>query len=118
MTVSLKGAHFPKDVILTCVRWYVAYLLSYRLVEALRQERGVNVDHATVHWWVVKYSPHLEEASHRRKRPVWLSWRMDETSVKAAFLLTQETRRASGQAVLDQGDPPAWRAGEHHERWE
>jgi transposase-like protein len=38
MAVSLKGAHFPKDVILTCVRWYVAYLLSYRLVEELRQE--------------------------------------------------------------------------------
>jgi transposase-like protein len=28
---------------------------------------------------VVTYSPQLEEAFHRRKRPVWISWRMDET---------------------------------------
>ena len=40
--------HFPKDVILTCVRWYVAYPLSTRHVEELMEERGVNVDHATI----------------------------------------------------------------------
>jgi hypothetical protein len=57
MAVSFKGAHFPRDIILTCVRWYVAYPLSYRHVEELRQERGVSVDHTTVNRWVVKYSP-------------------------------------------------------------
>src|SRR5919197_6746646 len=82
MAVSFKGAHFPRDIILTCVRWYVAYPLSYRHVEELMQERGVSVDHATVNRWVLKYSPQLEAAFHRRKRPVWLSWRMDETSIK------------------------------------
>lgn len=46
--VSFKGAHFVKDIILTCVRWYVAYPLSYRHVEELMQERGVSVDHATI----------------------------------------------------------------------
>jgi transposase-like protein len=46
------------------------------------EERGVDVDHATINRWVVKYSPQLEEAFHRRKRPVWTSWRMDETSIK------------------------------------
>ena len=61
------------------VRWYVAYPLSYRHVEALMEERGVLLDHATIQRWVVKYSPLLEEAFHRRKRPVWVSWRMDET---------------------------------------
>jgi putative transposase len=30
---------------------------------------------------VIKYSPQLEEAFHRRKHPVWTSWRMDETSI-------------------------------------
>jgi putative transposase len=79
MTVSFKGAHFPKDVILTCVRWYVAYPLSTRHVEELMEERGVNVDHSTINRWVIKYSPQLEEAFHRRKRPVWVSWRLDET---------------------------------------
>jgi transposase-like protein len=33
---------------LTCVRWYVAYPLSYRHVEELMEERGVSVDHSTV----------------------------------------------------------------------
>jgi putative transposase len=43
------------------------------------EERGVEVDHSTIHWWVTKCSPQLEEAFHRRKRPVGISWRMDET---------------------------------------
>jgi putative transposase len=80
--VSFKGAHFPQDIILTGVRWYVAYPLSYRHVEELMEERGVSVDHATINRWVVKYSPQLEEAFHRRKRPVWISWRMDETYIR------------------------------------
>jgi putative transposase len=82
MPVSFKGAHFPQEIILTCVRWYVAYPLSTRHVEELMQERGIAVDHATVNRWVIKYSPQLEEAFHRRKRPVWVSWRMDETYIK------------------------------------
>jgi putative transposase len=82
MAISFKGAHFPKDIILMGVRWYVAYPLSYRHVEELMEERGVPVDHATIQRWVVKYSPLLEAAFHRRKRPVWISWRMDETYIK------------------------------------
>src|SRR5882724_5488043 len=82
MTISFKGAHFPQDIILMGVRWYVAYPLSYRHVEELLEERGVPIDHATIQRWVVKYSPLLEEAFHRRKRPVWVSWPMDETSIK------------------------------------
>ena len=82
MAISFKGAHFPPDIILMGVRWYVAYPLSYRHVEELMEERGVPIDHATIQRWVVKYSPLLEEAFHRRKRPVWVSWRMDETYIK------------------------------------
>jgi len=82
MAVSFKGAHFPQDIILMGVRWYVAYPLSTRHVEELMLERGVHVDHSTLNRWVVKYSPQLEEAFHRRKRPVWTSWRMDETYIK------------------------------------
>src|SRR6266404_707778 len=82
MAISFKGAHFPQDIILMGVRWYLAYPLSYRHVEELLEEHGVPIDHATIQRWVVKYSPQLEEAFHRRKRPVWVSWRMDETSIK------------------------------------
>jgi putative transposase len=80
--VSFKGAHCVKDIILSCVRWYLAYPLSTRHVEELLQERGVSVDHATINRWVQRYSPQLEQAFHRRKRPVWISWHMDETYIK------------------------------------
>jgi putative transposase len=82
MPVSFKGAHFPKGIILTGVGWYVAYPLSTSHVKELMEERGVEVDHFTIHRWVTKYSPQLEEAFHRRKRPVGISWRMDETYIK------------------------------------
>jgi putative transposase len=80
--VSFKGAHFPRDIILMGVRWFAAYPLSYRHVEALMEERGVSVDHVTIERWVVKSSPQLEEAFHRRKRPVRVSWRIDETYIR------------------------------------
>jgi transposase-like protein len=83
MTISFKGGHFPQDIILMGVRWYLAYPLSYRHIEELMEERGVLLDHATIQRWVVKYSPQLEEAFHRCKRPVWVSWRMDETYIKS-----------------------------------
>src|SRR5215831_12545242 len=82
MAIDFKGAHFPPEVILMGIRWYVAYPLSTRHVEELMEARGVEVDHSTINRWVIKYSPQLEEAFHRRKRPVWVSWRMDETYIK------------------------------------
>ena len=61
MAISFKGAHFPPEVILMGVRWYLAYPpLSTRHVEELMLERGVHVDHSTVNRWVIRYSPHLE----------------------------------------------------------
>jgi putative transposase len=80
--VNFKGAHFVKAIILTCGRWYLTYPLNYRHIEELMRERGVPVDHSTVNRWVLKYSPQLEEAFHPRKRPVWRSWRMDETYIR------------------------------------
>jgi putative transposase len=101
MPVSFKGAHFPQEIILTCVRWYVAYPLSTRHIEELMQERGVSVDHATVNRWVLKYSPPLEEAFHRRKRPVGRSWRMDETyiRVKGQWRYLYRAVDRSGQTI-------------------
>jgi len=85
MSVSCKGAPFPQDIMLMGVRWDVAYPLSTRHVEERMRERGVHVDHSTIHRWVVKYSLPLEEAFHRCKRPVWVSWRRDETSIRGMF---------------------------------
>jgi len=46
------------------------------------EERGVDVDHATINRWVIKYSPQLKDVFHHRKRSLWTSWRMDETYIK------------------------------------
>ncbi|NPD69869.1 IS6 family transposase (plasmid) [Lichenicola cladoniae] len=82
MAIEFKGSHFERDVILWGVRWYVAYPLSYRQIEEMMAERGVEVDHSTLHRWVLKYVPKLEDAFLARKRPVGGSWRMDETYVR------------------------------------
>ena len=78
----LKRLHYPLDVILLCVRWYVAYSLSLRNLEEMMAERGIEVDHSSVHRWVIKLVPLFEKAFRRHKRPVGKSWRMDETYVK------------------------------------
>jgi transposase-like protein len=78
----LKRLHYPLDVILTCVRWYVAYPLSLRHLEEMMAERGVSVDHSTVHRWAIKLLPILEKAFRLRKRPVGKSWRLDETYIR------------------------------------
>lgn len=57
----LKQLHYPLDVILTCVRWYIAYLLSLRYLEEMMSERGISVDHSTVHRWAMKLLPVLEK---------------------------------------------------------
>lgn len=82
MSIEFKGSHFERDIILWGVRWYVAYPLSYRQVEEMMGERGVEVDHTTLHRWVLKYVPLLEKAFVARKRPVGGSWRMDETYIR------------------------------------
>ncbi len=78
----LKRLHYPLDVILLCVRWYVAYSLSLRNLEEIMAERGIEVDHSSVHRWVIKLVPLIEKAFRKYKRPVGRSWRMDESYVK------------------------------------
>jgi len=82
MMISFKGAQFPKDVILFAVFFYVRYTVSYRDLEEIMAERGVEVDHATLNRWVAKYSPLIANSARRRKAPTDRSWRMDETYIK------------------------------------
>jgi putative transposase len=64
----LKRLDYPLDVMLSCVRWYVAYRLSLRHLEQMMAERGIAVDHSTVHRWAMKLLPVLEKAFRCRKR--------------------------------------------------
>ena len=77
--LSFKGMRFPIDVILVCIRWYVAYPLSYRHLEEMMEERGVSVDHSSINRWAIRFMPLIEKAARKHKRPVGASWRMDET---------------------------------------
>ena len=65
----LLRLHYPLEVMLVCVRWYVAYPLSLRHIEEMMQERGVFVDHTTVHRWALKVLPVLSAVCRRRKQP-------------------------------------------------
>jgi transposase-like protein len=77
-----KGRHFDRSVILLCIRWYLAYNLSLRNLEEMMAERGISVDHATIHRWVVRYSPELLKRFNARKRAVTGKWHVDETYIK------------------------------------
>ena len=74
--------HYPLDVMLMCVRWYVAYGLSVRNLEEMMAERGIQVDHSTCIVRPSNLLPVLEKAFRRHKRPVGRSLRVDETYIK------------------------------------
>ena len=80
--ISFKGAQFPEDIILFAMFFYVRYTVSYRDLEEIMAERGVEVDHATLNRWVAKYSPLIADKARRQKAAVDRSWRMDETYIQ------------------------------------
>ncbi|WP_392435870.1 IS6 family transposase (plasmid) [Yersinia sp. HM-2024] len=79
---AFHSLHYPTDVIAQCVRWYLAYGLSLRNLEEMMAERGVIVDHSTLHRWVIRLVPLLDKVFRRHKRSVGRRWRMDETYIK------------------------------------
>src|SRR5660397_28487 len=80
--LATKGMRFPIDVILVCIRWYAAYPLSYRHLEEIMEDRGVFVDHSSMNRWAIRFLPALEKVFRKHKRPVGVSWRIDETYIK------------------------------------
>src|SRR6266542_3995894 len=81
---SFAGYRFPPDVIMLAVRWYLRFGLSYRDVEELLTERGVEVDHVNVYRWVQRFTPLLAEAARPCRHRVGTRWFADETYVKVA----------------------------------
>ena len=80
--IDFTGSHFEQEIIRRGVRWHVAYPISDRQLEEMRQERGVAVDHSTLNRWVIKYAPEIEKQFRLRQRPVRKSWRMDKTYIR------------------------------------
>jgi transposase-like protein len=81
---AFAGFRFPPDVIVIAVRWYLRFGLSYRDVEELLAERGVEVDHVTIYRWVLRFTPLLTEAARPCRHQVGDRWYTDETYVKVA----------------------------------
>jgi transposase-like protein len=71
-------------VILIAVRWYLRFGLSYRDVEELLTERGVEVDHVTIYRWVQRFTALLADAARPCRHLVGNRWYVDETYVKVA----------------------------------
>jgi IS6 family transposase len=60
---AFKGFRFPSEIIVLAVRWYLRYSLSYRDVEELLAERGIEVDHVTLYRWLQRFTPLLADAA-------------------------------------------------------
>ena len=81
---AFRGFRFLPEVIVLAVRWYLRFGLSYRDVEELLAERGIEVDHVTVFRWVQHFTPLLADAAGPRRHAVGDRWYVDETYVKVA----------------------------------
>src|ERR671932_1141701 len=77
-TSAFSDYRWPADVILTAVRWYLAYPLSSQQVLEFLAERGTDVSHRTVLNWVQAFGPQLADEVRRRRRPVGTCWTVDE----------------------------------------
>jgi transposase-like protein len=71
-------------VIVLAIRWYLRFGLSYRDVEELLTERGVDVDHTTIYRWVQRFTPLLVDAARPCRHAVGDRWQADETYAKVA----------------------------------
>ena len=81
---AFAGFRFPAEVIVVAVRWYLRFNLSYRDIEELLAERGVEVDHVSVFRWVHRFAPLLADAARFCRHSPGDRWFVDETYIKVA----------------------------------
>src|SRR6266545_4063303 len=79
---AFAGYRFPPEIITLALRWYLRFGLSYRDVEELLAERGIDVDHVTIYRWVQRFAPEFAEAERPRQHLVGDRWHVDETYLK------------------------------------
>ena len=101
MTDPFKWRHYEGEIILTCVRWYLRYALSYRDLEEMMSERGLFVDHSTIYRWVQDYAPEIEKRTRPYLKQTNDSWRVHETYVKVRgrWMYLYRAVDSSGQTV-------------------
>jgi putative transposase len=80
-TISFARHQFLPDIIRHAVWLYLRFTLSFRDVEDLLAERGLDVSYETVRRWVLKFGPlFANELRRRRPRPT-SQWHLDEMAV-------------------------------------
>jgi transposase-like protein len=79
---AFRGFRFPAEVILWAVRWYLQFPISYRDLERMLADRGVQVDHVSLYRWVQRFAPELERRLRRHLRPCRGPWHVDETYLR------------------------------------
>ncbi|SEB21316.1 IS6 family transposase [Bacillus nitratireducens] len=77
-----KWKHYPPDIILLTVKWYLWYNLSFRNLVEMMEERGLSLAHTTIMRWVHQYGPELDKRVRRHLKLTNDYWRVDETYVK------------------------------------
>ncbi len=119
---AFAGFRFPPDVIVLAVRWYLRFGLSYRDVEELLAERGVEVDHVTIYRWVQRFtaidqfaqvidvfvSPRRDAKAARR----FFEQAIATTKVPPVEVVTD--RAATYPIVLEDLLPAAWHCTEQY----
>jgi hypothetical protein len=99
---AFSGFRFPPEIIVLAVRWYLRYGLSYRDLEELMAERGVEVDHVTLFRWVRRFTPLLVEEARPCRHAASGRWFVDETYVKLSGIWRCVYRAADDQdQVID-----------------
>jgi transposase-like protein len=79
---AFRGYRFPAEIILWAVRWYLRFPISYRDLERMLADRGVEVDHVSLYRWVQRFAPELERRMRRHLRPCRGPWHVDETYLR------------------------------------
>jgi transposase, IS6 family len=96
-----KGRQFTAEIILWAVRWYLQFPISYRDLERMLADRGVQVDHTTLFRWIQMYAPELDKRIRPHLRMTNGSWRVDETyiRVKGQWVYLYRAVDATGQTI-------------------
>src|SRR5215211_4342708 len=125
LRAAFVGFRFPPDVIVVAVRWYLRFGLSYRDVEQLLAERGVEVDHVTIYRWVQRFTLLLAEAAGRAGTPsvtAGRSMRPPSRWPSVALRLPSDRpvrtghRRVPILTARCQGRTPVLRTGHRHDQ--
>ena len=80
--LSFKRHRFPGEVILHAVWLYFRFNLSFRDVEELMAQRGIDVSYETIRCWTIKFGPLIARRLKKRRVPPTGRWHLDEMVCK------------------------------------